>query len=149
MSLTNIRNDPCRVEKQMQLLTETGRYMLNVPGQGVNMPFQDDPFLRLQKWGANLRTNAINIDSDLKGLTRTLDKDCQLYNKYSVNSMQKMYPKAQSFVDQSRATHPAWMLRTIENDHWDYLFLDPQKYLDQPFHSNISSRIVEKDNFCA
>ena len=148
MSLTNIRNDPCRVEKQMQIMTEEGRYMLNVPGQGANMPFQNDPFLRLQKWGANLRTNTINIDSDLKGLTRNLNNDCKTYEEMSVKSAPIMYNTSSSFVDQSRATHPAWMLRTEETNHWDYLFLDPQKYLEKPFYSNISSRIVEKDNYC-
>ena len=53
MSFTRFHDDKCRMQKQMQEQTYTGRYMLNVPGNGINMPFAEDPFMRLQKWGAN------------------------------------------------------------------------------------------------
>ena len=84
MSLTNIRNDPNRLAKEMQIFTEEGRYQLAVPGPGSNVPFQEDPFIRLQKWGANMHTQGINIDSDLKGLTRSLTHDCQTYKNHQV-----------------------------------------------------------------
>ena len=32
MALTNIRNEPSRLELEMNQSTGTGRYMLNVPG---------------------------------------------------------------------------------------------------------------------
>ena len=148
MSLTNIRNDKCRIQKEMQILTEQGRYMLNVPGPGARAPFQNDVFIRMQKWGANLRTNSINIDSDLKGLTRNQSRDCYTYTNMAVPSQEILYNNEIAFVDQSRATNPAWMIRTLESNRWDYLPLNPQANLEKPFYNNISTRIVEKDNFC-
>ena len=49
----------------MNQSTGTGRYMLNVPGNGSKPCFMEDPFCRLQKWGANLQTNSINLESDV------------------------------------------------------------------------------------
>lgn len=83
MSLTSIKNDECRIEKQLQILTEAGRYQLTKPGPGIHMPFIEDPHIRLQAWGANRRTNTIMIDSDLKGLTRNLNRDTKIYNKHA------------------------------------------------------------------
>ena len=148
MSLTNIRNDPNRLEKEMQIFTEEGRYQLAVPGPGSNTPFQEDPFIRLQKWGANMHTQGINIDSDLKGLTRSLTHDCQTYKNHQVLSRGYQYYSAPSFVEQSRATNPAWMIRMQETNRWNYLPLDPQCHTETPFHANISTRILEKDNYC-
>ena len=34
MSLTSIKNSQCRIEKDLQISTNTGRYQLNVPGPG-------------------------------------------------------------------------------------------------------------------
>ncbi len=148
MSLTSIKNDECRIEKQLQILTEVGRYQLTKPGPGVNMPFIEDPYIRLQEWGANRRTNTIMIDSDLKGLTRNLNRDTKLYDKHTTQSSDKHYDLEQPFVQQSRATHPAWLVMMKENNRWDYLPLDPQAHLEKRFNHNLSSRIIEKDNYC-
>ena len=68
MAFTNIKYDPCRIAKDLQLSTETGRYQIAVPGPGNNVGFSEDPFIRLQKYGANLRTNTINLESDSNGI---------------------------------------------------------------------------------
>ena len=34
MAFTRFHDDPCRINKQLQESTGTGRYMLNVPGNG-------------------------------------------------------------------------------------------------------------------
>ena len=72
MSFTRFHDDPARIEKQLQESTEQGEYMLNVPGNGVKPCYIKDPFIRMQKWGANLQTNSINLESDLRGITRTI-----------------------------------------------------------------------------
>ena len=76
MAFTRFHDDPCRIKKDLQELTGLGRYMLNVPGNGVNMPFMEDPYIRMQKWGSNLMTNTVNLESDLMGLTRSSNRDC-------------------------------------------------------------------------
>lgn len=150
MSLTNIRNDGCRLEKEMQLITEEGRYMLNVPGPGNFAAFEEDPHIRLQKWGANLQNNTINVESDLMGMTRSLRRDCLERNNYAKQSVSsgKLYYKSHSpFVEQSRATAPAWIFRELVNNRWNHLPVDPQANVEKPFHNNICSRIIEKDDY--
>ena len=65
MAFTRFHDDPCRIKKQLQESTGAGRYMLNKPGWGANPCFMDDPYIRMEQWGANLQTNTINLESDL------------------------------------------------------------------------------------
>jgi hypothetical protein len=149
MAFTRFHDDNSRIEKQLQELTGAGRYMMNVPGPGDKPCFMDDPYLRLQQWGANLNTNAINLESDLMGLTRTANKDCIKANNYqtkAVKSSRVNYPVCQSMTEQPRATHPAWTARDLEQVKWDILPHDPQEHTAIPFHNNLNTRILEKDN---
>ena len=149
MAFTRFHDDEARVEKQLQESTGPGRYMLNVPGNGTHPCFMEDPFVRLDKWGANLRTNTVNLDSSLKGLGRPLDRDC-LVNR-NVNFIPEneaiQYPTCQPFTDQSRVTNPAWTTRDLEQVNWYILPMDPQANVCIPFHNNVSTRIVEKDKY--
>ena len=82
MAFTRIHDEPCRIKKELQQMTDIGKYMITTPGPGANVGFAEDPHIRLQGWGANLRTNTINTESDLLGLTRPLTKDCRDINQY-------------------------------------------------------------------
>ena len=44
------------------------RWILNVPGNGADPCYMEDPQIIIQKWGGNLRTNTINLESDLRGV---------------------------------------------------------------------------------
>ena len=149
MSFTRFHDDECRMQKQMQEQTYTGRYMLNVPGNGVNMSFAEDPHLRLQKWGANWNNNAISIDNDLRGLNNKLSRDCftteKQWNIYSKETQN--YPVNQTTVQQSRTTNPAWELRDKKQYKEQILFLDPQEHICIPFHNNLNTRMLEKDYY--
>ena len=150
MSFTRFHDDECRIEKQLQEQSDPGRYMLNVPGPGDDLCFMEDPFIRMQKWGTNLRTNTINLESDLRGLTRSLTHDCNGLNNYEVhraNSTALTYGSCQPITDQSRATHPAWEYRDLEQNNRYILPLNPQENTCIPFQNNLSSRILEKDYF--
>lgn len=152
MSFTRFHDDPCRVEKELQESTGPGRYMLNVPGNGSKPCFMEDPFCRLQKWGANLRTNAINLESDLMGLSRSLNRDCtglDEYQRSAVESKAVEYPTCLPTTEQPRATDPAWTARDLEQVNWWTLPLDPQEHTCIPFQNNLSTRILEKDYFVA
>ena len=80
MAFTRFNYDECRTKKKLQQQTGPSRYILNVPGNGSKPCFMDDPQVRLQKWGANLKSvvngGPIDIDSDLTGRTRKLTKYC-------------------------------------------------------------------------
>ena len=50
MSFTRFHDDPNRIKKQVEESITGCNYMLNTPGQGIDLPFFEDPQLRLQKW---------------------------------------------------------------------------------------------------
>ena len=151
MAFTRFHDDPARIEKQLQETTGLGRYMLNVPGNNGDMPcFMEDPYIRMQKWGANLMTNTVNLESDLLGLTRKNNKDTLSENNYvtkAVSSEKKAYPVCTPSTDQSRVTMPAWMFRDLEQVNWSILPLNPQENTCFPFQNNLNTRLIEKDTF--
>lgn len=150
MSFTRFHDDPCRIQKRLQESTGAGRYNLNIPGQG-DLPYvMDDPYIRMEKWGGNFCKNSINLESDLLGLTRKITKDIPGVNEYAKKSaklIKQSYPVSTTATEQSRATHPAWMLKDLEQRKWDTLHLDPQEHTAMCFHNNLSTRILQKDNY--
>ena len=154
MAFTRFNYDPCRTQKILQEATGPGRYMLETPGAGCNPCFMEDPEIRLQKWGANLRKvdggHPIDINSDLLGITRPLTKDCvdEEYPEYGVTkSKQTNFPTCAAFTHQSRATHPAWQYRDLEQVNWYPLLLNPQENVCMNFQNNLNTRLLEKDHY--
>ena len=41
MSFTRFHDDPSRIKKQSEELSFQGRYFLNTPGQGMDLPFEE------------------------------------------------------------------------------------------------------------
>ena len=151
MACTRFNNDECRIKKQLQQSTDPGRWILNVPGNGSSPCYIVDPQIIIQKWGGNLRTNTINLESDLKGVNRQIGKDCLVkdnYKSYNVKNEAINYPSCTNlFTDQSRVTNPAWWYRDLEQVDWGYPPLNPQINACLPFQNNLSTRILEKDYF--
>lgn len=157
MSNTRFFYDDCRTQKALDESIYTGNYFINTPGNAGTTPLLfNDPHIRQQHWGANLSQNKTELESDLRGITRKLNRDIPQQNnhlEYSKNNMlynKQFYPiYHEEVTGQSRATHPAWTyretdsLRTVNN--FDYLHLDPQLHTSIPFPNNVQSRIVEKD----
>ena len=142
MSFTRFHDDPCRVAKQLQQSTDVGRWILNVPGNGDKPQYMADPQIRIQGWGANLMTNCINLESELRGVNRPLNKDCLGVDnytsaKYQTNSQQVQYPTNTSmYTEESRTIMPAWTARDLEQVDWYTLPLNPQE--------NTSMRVYEQ-----
>jgi hypothetical protein len=115
----------------------------------------EDPYIRAQLWAGNIMTNSVDIETELFGLSRKLNRDsADNYHhddRASVatrtNSMIQCPVRGGSAVEQSRATHPAWMLRDVEQDNWKMLHFDPQENVFMPFFNNLNTRIIEKDRF--
>ena len=150
MSFTRLYDEPCRIKKNNQQSTDPGRYVLNVPGSGPKPCFMEDPYMRMEKWGSNLMTNSINLESDLRGLTRKLNRDNINLNEFKSKASKGKkvnYPNNPAITDQSRATHPAWTTKDLEQVNWWVLPLDPQKNKCIPFQNNLSTRILEKDYY--
>ena len=151
MSFTRFHDDPTRIRKQLQQSSGLCRYQLDAPGPGILTPFIEDPQVRLQKWGANLRTNTINLESELRGVNKPLSRDClgkDEYKNFNVSNEAIKYPTCSNlFTDQSRATNPAWWYRDVEQTDWYYPPLNPQENTCLPFQNNLSTRILEKDYY--
>ena len=150
MSFTRFHDDEARIKKRLEESTFQGRYFLNVPGPGMDLAFHEDPQLRLQKWGANLHNDTVNLESDLHGLTRKANRDLSKYNNhktFSATSKPFTYKVEQPNVEESRASHPAWKYRALEQPRWETPFLNPQNDLERNFEHNVHTRLLEKDHF--
>ena len=152
MSFTSIRNDKQRIEQKLGEQTFVGRYMLDTPGQGIDLTFYEDPQIRMQKWGANLNMNqnTVDIESDLLTLSRKYNRDLIDINDHKKNGITLQpynWGITKPYTDESRATHPAWQFRDIQNDRWEFPILNPQQGLEKRFNENIQTRILEKDYF--
>jgi len=153
MAFTRAYDDKERINSFLDQEVNQSRYMLNVPGNGTKPYYIEDPHIRLQKFGANLSYNVTNINSGLKGIARQLDTDCitnkdnnkqMLNNNYSKIN----FPNNPTIItNESRTTMPAWQLRGLEQHNWNYLHFNPQNHTETVFDNNISSRILEKDNY--
>jgi hypothetical protein len=153
MSFTRFHDDPCRVAKQLQQSTDVGRWILNVPGNGDKPSYMADPQIRIQTWGGNLMTNCIDLESELRGVNRRASKDClgkDEYQRYNVPTQKISYPSNSAlYTEESRTIMPAWTARDLEQVDWYILPLNPQENTCMPFQNNLSTRILEKDNFVA
>jgi hypothetical protein len=151
MANTRYSYDDCRTIKQLQEQTDQCRYVMDVPGNGLLPNFIEDPHIRIQKWGGNLQTNGIDLESELLGVNRTLGKDClgkEEYQKYRVESQVIDYPKTRLlYTEESRAIAPAWEVRDMEQSHTFYLPLNPQENTCIPFLNNLNTRVLERDFF--
>lgn len=150
MAFTRFHDDSARIKKQIEESSFAGRYMLNTPGPGTELPFFEDPQIRLQRWGGNLRNNTVNLESDLRGLTRQLNRDLideNDYKHHAATTAALSYKNAKPFIEESRASHPAWMYKDLEQSRWESPFLNPINGLEKNFHENVQTRILEKDYF--
>jgi hypothetical protein len=147
--LTSFRSDPGRITKEMQISSFPGKYALDTPGPGLDLPFMEDAQMRMQTWGANRCNHTVNLESDLRGMTRRLNRDCVQYNDYKMYAVTatpvRQFRDQDPFVLESRASHPAWFYRDLEQPRWEEPWVNPQANVEKKFHDNISTRILEKD----
>ena len=147
MAFTRFSSDQAVLEKRLAESTFTGIYHLNTPGNGLKMPFIDDPHIRLQKWGANLQTNGLTIENELRGATRLLKSDYQLYNKTPIETSKKFYDNSTFYIDESRASCPAWLFRDKTQYRPHILDKNPQYNVFYSFENNQATRMLEKDYY--
>lgn len=150
MAFTRFHDDPARIAKQLQQQTDQGRWAIDVPGNGDKPCFQLDPQIIPQKWGGNLWTKNIDIQSSLLGIDRPLTRDCMKseYKQFVSGAEPIVYPVCDGLTtEQSRAIMPAWTARDLPQDHSYILPENPQSHTEMKFRNNVSTRIFEKDNF--
>ena len=155
MAFTRFHDDEARIIKQLQQQTDQERWYLDVPGSGDKPCFMLDPQIIPQKWGGNLWTHSIDIQSSLLGIDRQLNRDClkvngvDKYKRQTVHASPIDYPVCDTFLttEQSRAIMPAWTARDLQQNHAYILPKNPQANTEMPFQNYKSTRILEKDYF--
>lgn len=149
MANTSIKNDPIRIYKNLQQSTDVGRHILNVPGNGLDVPFINDPQVRMQRWGANHMTDIIGVENSLMGIDRRLTREC-MESKYTQPDTSRMDYSTGTFnVTESFITQPGWNLKDYENTgDLGYPIEENDAHIFIPFNNNLGTRIHEKDLFC-
>ena len=153
MASTRFSNDTSRIQNALQQSTDPGRWVLNVPGNGRTPDYIADPCIRIQKWGANLRTNMVDIENELLGINRRAGSHCpeesaEKYHHHINNSTVIDCPiNTTLYTEQPRAIAPAWTIRETANINSSYLFRNPLLKSDiyRPFITNVDTRNLEKD----
>lgn len=151
MSFTRFNYDEARVFKKMQESTGPGRYCLNTPDvipKGEKYPlYSEDPHIRLQGWGANLRESLTMLDVD-SYLLGHYNKNTMDYNKNpEIKTNIIVTDNTPQFTDETRATHPARDYRSVEVKRFEYLFENPQNHYKMPFANNIDSIELAKKEY--
>ena len=147
MAFTRFKDDPARVNKYLEESTSVGKYHLNTPGNGLANPYIDDTHIILQKWGANLQSNSLLVENELRNMGRPLTRDLNTYKL--VNSQMLQYPEKTFDIDESRASLPAWTFREKEQVRIDFPQRNDQnnKSKPVPFQNNLQTRVLEKDYY--
>lgn len=147
MAFTRFHDDEARIIRQLQQQVDQERWYLDVPGNGDKPCFALDPHIIPQKWGGNLWTHSIDIQSSLLGIDKQTNKDC-IYKRQTVYASPIDYPVCDTFLttEQSRAIMPAWTAKDLQQNHSYYLPENPQNHANLliPFENNSSTRINEK-----
>lgn len=152
------RDDPAAIECRLNQYNNSLGYMLNVPGNGAYPSYIADPQIRLQNFGANLSVNVVDINSKLLGVSEQLSRDCigpvigattrDAY--FNPDYKQMTFPSITNAVtDQPRTMMPAWELRGLDRNNWDFPLRNEQSHVEMQFANNINSRQEEKDAFKA
>lgn len=154
MASTRNGNDRDRQEFAQGMYHNSLGYMVNVPGNGVKPDYITDPHIRLQKFAANISSNITDIDSKLKGVNNTLIRDIDINTMpsrdlyFDAQYSRHTYPTINNAItDEPRATMPAWQVRDLEQNNWNYLYNNPQAHTEITFTHNIDSRNSEKDQW--
>ena len=157
MSFNRLDYDTCAYKHVLSESVGPGEYQLGTPPISCEPCFPKDPAYRLQREGASVdaRSKMIDVDSELMNITR-LSSKCP-NKKYLPSENQNgeicegvrlhHYKECDMPTsEETRTSNPACNLRGTGWNRWEWLCLDPQERVLIPFDTNISNRIIVKDN---
>jgi len=145
--LTNIRQSKGRLIKEAEISTYQGRYYLDTPGNGLQLPYFEDPHMRIQTSSGIIGVSGtVDWESELRGITRPLVKgDVYNYRDSKLPSIAPIHSYQAPISDETRSTLPAWTFREKEQDRWETPFLNPIDKAIIPFDINMNVRRRECD----
>ena len=101
------------------------------------------PTTHIQKHGAAVADNLIDIDSELMNITRKLSNNPQeQYQPGQGHQVKNKLKEGYFHQDSSRLTNNAFELRGTGWNRWEPLFFDPQKNSIEPFQRNGQNTVL-------
>jgi hypothetical protein len=142
MSNTRIGNDRGRIQYNLQVSTGPVRHTIDTPGVSDPM-YIADPFIRAQRFGGNLYTDAIDASTSLRnGLpARPTEFSIAEWMRTPVPAPIHFPEDDRVFTENSRATEPAFALRGTVMDRTPHFPLyDPTVQYETPFLCEVFTR---------
>lgn len=144
---TRTKDKVKKIEYDLEVMSHRNNYTFGKPGNGTTLAYMKNPNIRLQQWGANIRTNMTDIETDLRGQTRKLNRDSLDENNYidhTVKSTPLKY-ETTSIKNQNTKTEENKLntrYKNLQNSRLDILHSNPQKNIRYIIPT--STRYVEK-----
>jgi hypothetical protein len=93
-------------------------------------------------------SDSTNLESEFRGLGRPLNHGTKTYQESRLcYGSQQPFLSSDIHTEESRASHPAWIFRDLEQTRWEAPIINPQAHVIKPFDDLIQSRIISKDSF--
>tara|TARA_Y100000385_G_scaffold72802_1_gene73431 strand:- start:398 stop:862 length:465 start_codon:yes stop_codon:yes gene_type:complete len=121
-----------KIHYDLEVLAHNNNYTFSKPGNGTSLAYMKSPNIRLQQWGGNIRTNMTEIEHDLRGQTRKLNRDNIDANDYKKNeaSSQPLVFENTSIKHSNTRTEENRcdvLDSCLKNSMKNFLYEDPQK----------------------
>jgi hypothetical protein len=157
MSFNRLDYDTCAYKQELSESIGPGEYQLSTPNISCEDCFTKDPQLIMQRAGASVAKNIsmVDMDSELMNITRKLS-DCSANDfipKFNAkgdidNSVENVHFKDCGIptIENTRLSNPSCNLRGTGWNRWEWLCNNPQERSLMPFDTNVSNRLMFKDN---
>jgi hypothetical protein len=157
MSFNRLNYDSCSYKQEISESVGPGEYQLGTPNISCVDCFAVDPQLIMQRAGSSVSKDMpmIDVDSELSNLNRKLtncsqkefipkfDKDGNIDNSIEQVHFENCNIPTR---ENTRLSNPACNLRGTGINRFEWLCNDPQERVLMPFETNVSNRLVVKDN---
>ena len=157
MSFNKLDYDTCAYKQVLSESIGPGEYQLATPHISCEDCFTLDPQLIMQRAGASVakKMPMVDVDSELMNITRKLsncssDEFIPKFNaKGEIDNNIEMHDYKNCGIptrENTRLSNPSCNLRGTGWNRWEWLCNNPQERALMPFDTNISNRLVVKDN---
>ena len=144
---TRTKDKANKIKFDLDVMSHSNNYVIEKAGNGKSLAYMKNPNIRLQRWGANVRTNMIGIEDDLRGQTRILNRDTVNENDYKkkaaiTNAISYETTSIKNTNTKTDANRCEVRDKCLKNGRKDILYNDPQKNIR--YVRPTSTRYVEK-----
>ncbi len=174
MSFNRNIYDVCSYDYQLAETVGPGVYQLARPDNGCTSCLPSDPRIIAQSKGVSVskNTSMVDIDSELIGISRNLSRcpdrkylpdqnassqcgaqtgmvanGCNKNSKLCIDNREKMnFTDCGLYTEDSRLSNPPCTLRGTGWNRWEWLPMDPQERVLQPYDFQINSKLLSKDS---